>query len=64
MWHVVCSQGVQFVDSLVFMGPLQVQLDLLHQGDTVSLSDVQFLRFTDAILLIQNNIRSVLLCAS
>lgn len=38
-----CSQWVQLVNSLVFVGPLQVQLDFLHQGNTVSLSNVQFL---------------------
>lgn len=46
-----CSQWVQLVDRLVLVGPLQVQLDLLHQRDTVGLSDVQFLGFGDAVLL-------------
>lgn len=49
---LVFSQGVQLVNGLVLMGPLQVQLDFLHQRNTVSLSDVQFLCFADAILLI------------
>lgn len=48
----VFSQGVQLVHGLVLMGPLQVQLDFLHQRNTVSLSDVQLLCFADAILLI------------
>lgn len=49
---LVFSQGVQLVNGLVLVGPLQVQLDFLHQRDTVSLSDVQFFCFADAILLI------------
>lgn len=48
----VFSQGVELVHGLVLMGPLQVQLDFLHQRNAVSLSDVQLLCFADAILLI------------
>lgn len=50
-WKFIFLQGVQLVDSLVFMCPLQVQLDFLHQRNTVSLSDVQFFWLADAILL-------------
>lgn len=46
------SQGVQFVDGLVLVSPLQVELNFLHQGDAVSLGDVQLLCFGDAILLV------------
>lgn len=44
-------QWVELVDSLVLVSPLQVQLDLLHQRDTVSLSDVQLLCSADAVFL-------------
>lgn len=58
-WCSAFSQRVQLVDSLVLMGPLQVQLDFLHQGNTISLGDVQFLCSVDAILLMSMNKRAI-----
>ena len=44
-------QWVQLVDGLILVGPLQVQLDLLHQGDAEGLRYVQLLRLAHTILL-------------
>lgn len=47
----VDSQRVQFVDGLVLVGPLQVELDLSDQWKTVGVGYVQFLHFINAIFL-------------
>lgn len=63
LWFLgVSSQRVQLVDGLFLVGPLQVQVDLLHQRDAVRLSDVQLLRFIDAVLLKPRESKTFLLC--
>lgn len=44
-------QRMQFVDRFVFMRPLQVQLNLPDQWETVGIGNVQFLHFTYTVFL-------------
>lgn len=63
-WQLVFAQGMQLVNGLVLMSPLQVQLDFLHQRNTVRLSNVQFFCFGDAVLLhgIEEQKKKVFIC--
>lgn len=45
------SQGVQLVDGLVLVGPLQVHLDLPDQRKAVRVRNVQLLHLADAVFL-------------
>lgn len=42
---------MQFVDSLILMRPLEIQLDFLNQGQAVGTSDIQLLHFTYPVFL-------------
>lgn len=45
------SQGVQLVDGLVFVGPLQVHLDLPDQREAVGVGNVQLLHPVYSVFL-------------
>ena len=42
---------MKLVNSLILVGPLQIQLNLLHQGQAVGAGDVKLLWLGDAVLL-------------
>lgn len=48
--------GVELVDGVIVLGPLEIRLDLADQGCAVTLRNIQFLILSDAILLESNTV--------